>query len=82
MKEWISVDKTLPPIETMVIVSDGTLIGLAYLGLRKKGEKEKVWLGTHSDYIDGYEQSESAYFEQIIIDVVYWMPLPEAPNQK
>ena len=76
MTEWISVKKRLPDFERVVFVSNGGIIGCAWLSFKKE------WLGTHGDNIFGWDNMASPFTDTMLFRVTHWMELPESPKEK
>mgnify|MGYP003314146102 CR=1 FL=1 len=71
MAEWISVKNRLPKLDTEVIVATKSKV---FSAMRKrKNYSEIIW----TNAVWEFEQ-----MERYTGKVLYWMPLPEPPEQK
>lgn len=70
MNNWIEIDKEIPAITTVVIITDGVNVSCGWL-IEEKGELEWRYMG--SNYADHPNELHG--------DVTHWMPLPETPKR-
>lgn len=63
--EWVSVSERLPEPGARVITTDGAFVGEMYINKRGKWQR--------------YNVNDSSLL--MALDVLYWMPLPEPPEE-